>query len=68
MKKFVKFLALVVDLAFTPVRFVAGFMTLLCGCIVYEQNFWKEFKEMIKSNVYAFKVGFKPALDYIFKD
>ena len=68
MKKFVKLLALVVDLAFAPVRFVTGTLTILCGCIVYEQNFWRAFKEMIKSSVDAFKVGFKPALDYIFKD
>lgn len=68
MKKLVKVLALVVDLSLTPVRFVIGVQTLICGCIVYECGFKEAFKDMIKNNIYAMKTGWKPTMEQVFKD
>lgn len=68
MKKFIKLVAFVVDMAFLPVRFMVGALTLVCGCIVHGWNIKEALKAMIETTIYDFKIGFKPTMEVIFKD
>lgn len=67
MKKFIKMLAFIIDIAFTPVRLVVAVQTLICACIVHEWNFKNAFVETLKVTFNQIKLGFKPTLDIIFK-
>lgn len=68
MKKIIKLLAFVIDMAFLPVRFVVGALTLVCGCIVHEWSVKESLKAMIETTICDFKIGFKPTIKTIFED
>ena len=67
MKKFVKLLALVVDVAFTPIRLIVATLSLASACIIHELNFKEAFIEMIETTVMQMQLGIKPTLDIIFE-
>ena len=67
MKKLVKLLALIVDMAFTPIRLIVSTLSLACMCVVYEMNFKEAFVEMIQTTILQMKMGVKPTLDIIFE-
>lgn len=68
MKKFIKLVVFIVDMAFLPVRFVVQLLTIICGCIVYEASIVEAVKAMVSSTIYTIKIGFKPTMEVIFKD
>ena len=68
MKKFIKLLVFVVDMAFLPVRFVVQLLTVICGCIVHEVSVVEAVKTMVNSTIYTIKIGWKPTMEVIFKD
>lgn len=67
MKRLVKLVAFVIDMAFVPVRLVVNAQTLLSACIIYEVNFREAFVDLIKATVYQLKEGFMPVLRVVLK-
>lgn len=67
MRKIVKLLALVIDVALTPIRLIISTISLACMCVVYEANFKEEFTTMIDTTMLQMKMGIKPTLEIILK-
>lgn len=67
MKRLVKLVAFIIDMAFIPVRLVVNTQTLLTACIVYEVSFREAFMDMIKTTIYQVKEGFMPVMRVILK-
>lgn len=67
MKRLVKLVAFIVDMAFVPIRLVINAQTLLSACIIYEVNFKEAFIDMIKVTVYQLKEGFMPVWKVVMK-
>jgi len=67
MKRLVKLVAFIIDIAFIPVRFVINTQTVLSACIIYEVSFREAFIEMIKTTAYQLKEGFMPVLRVVLK-
>lgn len=65
MKRLVKLVAFIVDMAFVPVRLVVNAQTLWSACIIYEVSFREAFVDMIKVTIYQVKEGFMPVLKVV---
>jgi hypothetical protein len=68
MKKLIKLLAVIIDLAFIPVRILVAVQMLVCGSILHGFDLKESLKEMFGATIYLVKTGFKPTLEDIFKD